>query len=95
MKKIYKYQMGPLDPISTMKVDLPLGAQILSTGPQGGSIMNPRFVLWALVNPGEEKLKQHEFRILGTGMEIKEPRFRFLGTHHVEMFVWHIFEVLR
>jgi hypothetical protein len=85
--RVFKYEIPIAD---ESKIRLPIGAQILSVGQQ-----NKGIYLWALVDPGEQRTKQHIFRIAGTGHEIADmAEWKFIGT--VMMYdgalVFHVFE---
>jgi hypothetical protein len=86
--KVFKYEIVAED---SPTVQLPVGAEILSVGQQ-----NNKMFLWALVDTDEKVMEQHEFRVAGTGHEIKDAGFMdFIGT--VQMYdgalVFHVFEV--
>ncbi len=63
-KTVYKY---PIQPNDTISLTVPLGAQALHFGEQGG-----RICLWALVDPGEELMEIQQFRMAGTGHTMED-----------------------
>ena len=73
------------------RIDLPVGAQVLSVGVQG-----ERFVFWAYANPQELHLPRNVALLL-TGESIPEPLTHkdFVGTVsqllHNTYFVCHVF----
>jgi hypothetical protein len=83
---IWKYTLAITN---LQEVEMPLGAQILSVGDQGGQLC-----LWALVVPQRGSSKR-VIEIIGTGnpmeMYLTYPR-RFIGTVLMPPFVWHVFE---
>lgn len=90
LQAIYKYKLEPTD---VQKVELPRGAQILSTEVIDGSIF-----VWALVTPDEEETEWVHVFIIGTGHPITHSQIektRFLGTvlmptHLSGTLVWHV-----
>lgn len=87
MNIIYKYE---LDVGDIQTISMPKGANILSTGTQEKKVF-----IWAGVNPYEEEEKR-VFMIVGTGHSTYNPDIvKFIGTVFVDVFVWHIFEVIK
>lgn len=83
--RVFKYEIKAVD---EPKMRLPFGALILSVGAQGGKMF-----LWALVNPSEQRTKQHVFRVAGSGHEIADvQKLRFIGTVHMHSGSLHVFE---
>lgn len=66
-------------------VEMPDGAQTLHVAEQYGKI-----TLWALASPDMEK-RQYIFYVVGTGHAVPAEAGRYLGTAHVDGFVWHVF----
>ena len=86
IKKIFKY---PFQINDSVCIRMPKGAHILTVQTQGG-----QSCLWALANPDAE-LKDHNFRIFGTGHPISGEEMQSMG--YVGTFlmpsglVWHMF----
>jgi hypothetical protein len=82
---IYKYEITP----QNLTVQMPVGAQVLSAGAQGG-----RIFVWAKVQiEPAVQLELRHFRAFGTGHGIDSPLGRFINT--VQMYdglVFHVFE---
>ena len=92
MKTIWKFKVFTLID-SRGSVDMPKGAKILSIGLQEDDVC-----IWALIDTkNESKLIKRQFRLFGTGWEIKEPlkNLNYIGTVFMQTFVWHIFEELK
>ena len=80
---IYKYPIINVDDVVTL--EMPDGAQVLHVGEQLGLIC-----IWALVNPYAQ-IAPRTFAIRGTGHPVGSG-LTYLGTAHINPFVWHIFE---
>ena len=80
---VWKYQ---LDRAGRTEVTMPGGAKVVEVAMQGD-----RFTLWAVVCPGIVNQKR-VFYIVGTGDPLPPEAHTHLGTVHVEVFVFHIFE---
>ena len=63
----------PLLPWKT-EADMPEGAQILSSGVQGDTL-----VVWAMVDPSR-KIRARRFNVLMTGEEFKDYQGAFIAT---------------
>jgi hypothetical protein len=87
MKTIYKYTLPVGDNVA---VSLPVGAGILSVHEQREQIC-----MWALVDPNEKETEIRQFRIAGTGHDITEDLYQFIGSVHMysSSLVFHVFEV--
>ena len=86
MKTIYKYTVTGL-PLQN-KIEMPMGATILSVNMQGAD-----FCMWALVDTNAET-EEREFEIVGTGWEL-DDNMSYIGTCFAnDGFVWHIVEVV-
>lgn len=81
MKTIYKYPLGDWEGL----LQLPQRAVILHTDFQNGAI-----VLWASVDTSNP-LEGREFRVVGTGHELPENEYQYIGTVKDHNFVWHVF----
>jgi hypothetical protein len=85
MKKIFKYVMRS----DAHAFDIPLGGRLLHVHEQDGNIG-----LWFLVDPNNKPVKR-KFFIVGTGFGIEDGKYAmldYLGTAHIDGFVWHVFE---
>lgn len=84
--KIFKYLLYPSD---SFELELPKGAKILTVQVQ---FEKPQ--IWALVDPNADNEKR-QFRMIGTGHEIKEKNLTYIGTFQMMggHLVWHLFEV--
>ena len=87
-KQVWKWVLFTRD-LTTIQV--PKGAEFLHVGEQHGSIC-----IWALVNPGETKREERTLRIAGTGHNISNGKFNYIGTVHLEggELIFHVFEAL-
>ena len=79
---IFKF---PLALTRYQKVSMPPVSQILSVGVQYNQIQ-----VWAIVN-SELPDTDNGFTIYGTGRETASLPGEFIGTVHLDEFVWHIF----
>lgn len=86
MKTIYKYKLN----VGPNKIDLPVGAQILTAQMQPGL----GIMLWAVVQPGSVILGQERyFNVYGTGFILPEVYGKYISTVQDRGLVWHVFEV--
>lgn len=86
MKSIYKYTLTPAE---MQNIELPEGAEILTTQTQNGEIC-----IWAMVNPDAKKVIR-TFTVIGTGWRIiTESNLKYIGTVQLEggALVFHVFE---
>ena len=90
MLKVYKYTIPVEDYFS---LDLPAGAKILTVQAQRDE---PQ--IWALVDPEERTMVPHNFRVAGTGHDIKEYKdsLIYIGTFQLieGNFIGHLFEII-
>lgn len=84
--KIYKFPAQ--FPLTVL--DLPLNATVLSFQVQGETP-----VIWVLGDFDQPYRENREFIYVGTGHELPEQNLDFIGTIQVDVFVWHLFEILR
>ena len=86
MRKVYKYT---LKKTTEQDVIMPAGAVILSAAEQWGGA-----VLYALVDPDEQRLKPRRIFIHGTGHEVHAENLRFIGTVKFlsGSLMFHVFE---
>ena len=87
MKKIFKY---PLETIDTQFVELPLGAEILTTQMQGNQLC-----LWAMVNSSPDAIKKNRrIEIIGTGNPVPTGDLKYISTFQMlgGGLVFHAFE---
>lgn len=87
MKTIYKYQ---LNLVESQEIMISSVHEILHV-----AIRDQRIIVWAYVEDDVPMISV-EFRIVGTGQEVKFNREEYLycGTIIDEVFVWHIFKEL-
>ena len=89
MNTVYKYQIEIDD---YFELDLPKNAIILKA-----DIQFNKPVLWALIDPKEDKKEKRVFRFAGTGHPIKEDieKLKYINTFQVQggMSIFHIFEI--
>ncbi len=88
MRSVWKF---PLRAQGKQSLYMPLGAKILSVGPQGEHIC-----LWADVDTEANPMPRDIF-VFGTGHEMPEgDQFNYLGTAHLMggSLVLHVFERL-
>jgi len=80
---IWKYS---LEGIGRQRVDMPVGAKVLSVQMQDNAL-----TVWALVND-RAKVLPRTFLVTGTGHEGEFDNMRHVGTVQLRGFVWHVFE---
>jgi len=86
MKTIYKYTVTGL-PLQN-KIEMPMGATILSVNMQGADCC-----MWALVDTNAET-EEREFELVGTGWALVDY-MSYVGTCFAEDgYAWHIMEVV-
>ena len=86
MRKIYKYELPVNGGIITIKQCI---IKILSIQEQNGIPM-----MWAIVDPDNEKIEPLEIVAIGTGWELPTGLDDYLGTAQDEYgFVWHYFSL--
>lgn len=90
-KVIYKY---PVTITDRFKLELPVGAEVLSVQSQHGQPM-----MWVLHDrEPDTAVESKAFRVLGTGHQIvtynEDYNLRYLGTAICsgDSLVWHVFE---
>lgn len=87
MKKIFKY---PLLITGTQIIEIPKSFQVTLIAEQK-SVFGDGLMLWALVNPEEDKVKL-QIKIHGTGHDIDTDKFSFISSVIMANgLVWHIF----
>lgn len=87
MRAVYKYRV-PVKNIGQMCViDLPTGCTIVSFNFQGA---HPH--IWAEIDTTADVGKR-SFIVYATGAKI-EKGAKYIGTSHVDGFVWHLYELL-
>lgn len=84
VRKIYKYQIPPVD----IKFKMKIPGRILTV-----QLQNGRPMIWAEVNTeiDLEEIKERSFEIYGTGTEIDYDMI-YVGTYQMEEFVFHLYE---
>lgn len=83
---IYKY---PIEITDTQKVELPLGAEILTAQMQGENLC-----LWAKVDEFYTGMEERTIEVFGTGHAMSDNARRYIGTTqmHGGELIWHVFE---
>lgn len=78
----------PIKITDVQKVEMPMGAEILSAQMQNGDLC-----LWALVSPANNK-ELRTIEIHGTGNYVEPADRKFIGTAQMAggALVWHVFE---
>lgn len=68
---------------------LPVGAVPLHVHDQDGKL-----ILWFKCDPHEKLVSPRVFHVIGTGnkFDIEGGELKYIGTVHVESYVWHVFE---
>lgn len=84
MRTIFKY---PIRIDDEQTVTMPKGARIISAQVQAGIVC-----LWAIVKPGAALNEHRRICIIGTGHELPDDGFEYIGTVQTPPLVWHIFE---
>jgi hypothetical protein len=85
MFSIWKYELE--GPGKETELEMPSGARIVHFAQQGGV-----YCLWAIVAPNAE-CEKSKFRIIGTGWDIQDHNFNYIGTLQDGPFVWHLLEL--
>jgi hypothetical protein len=94
-RTIYKYPLSVHMAVgSDYQVDMPIGAEVISTGWNQGIL-----VVWAIVDPKEQGRETRWFTVAGTGHPLGpdvDPR-KLIGridiqTMAYEMLIFHVFE---
>ena len=91
--RMLKFEVPVPDGMQPVKIEMPLGAKPLHVGFQFGSVM-----LWALCDTANTELKEQEFMVCPTGVEVDLPAFsRFVGSAVSPggELVFHIFSLER
>lgn len=70
------------------QVRMPAGAVLLDVQVQESQGV----MLWAVVNPGREKLVSRHIVLRGTGSSFDEPTGAHIATVQMGVFVWHFFD---
>ncbi len=86
--QIWKYELTPK---KEQTIEMPIGAEILSTGCQSDP---EQAVIWAKVDPDAKKALRI-IVVLSTGQEYEcesSWELKFIGTGQMGWMVWHIFE---
>ena len=86
MKTIYKYIVKYGD------VMLPKEAIVVKSKVERGED-GLITTLWCFVE-SENELEKRVFDIYGTGWDLSDQHTIYMGTHFVEYYVWHLFEIL-
>ncbi|MFH1401800.1 MAG: hypothetical protein ABIG40_02455 [Parcubacteria group bacterium] len=90
MLRVYKYTIPVKDYFT---FELPAGVQILTVQAQHDE---PQ--IWALVDPKEQDTVHFNFRIAGTGHDIKETKddLEYIGTFQLAggSFIGHLFRII-
>jgi hypothetical protein len=81
---VWKFQLGSHE--KRIEVDMPKAAKVVEVAMQGD-----KFTLWAVVALGAVTEKR-VFYVVGTGDLIPSDAHTHLGTVHVDVFVFHVFE---
>jgi hypothetical protein len=82
MMSIWKF---PIMRTEVQKIDIPVGAKILSVQMQNGAPC-----IWAIVDT-EAKTESRTIAIIGTGNDCWCSRWQFIGTVSDGPFMWHVF----
>lgn len=90
---IWKYATPLTKIATTLTIDMPVGAEVLSADNQYAQL-----VIWAMCNPDPKcATEPRTFKVLPTGMTFTDPlhRLRFVGTvlFAAGGLVFHVFEV--
>ncbi len=91
MRQVWKYALSiqKLQPNDLITIQLPYRAEILCVHEQHEEIC-----LWAKVNPEESETVERTFRIAGTGHDLANGSFEYIGTAFLQDgdLVFHVFE---
>ena len=83
MKTVYKFKVNS----ENCRVEIPVGAQILSAGAQALDLF-----VWAIVETDETQWKMVDMTIVGTGHPLPRKLGKFLSTVQMEHgLVFHVF----
>ena len=68
---------------------LPVSAKPLHVHEQDG-----RIVLWFRCDPDDKMVSPRTFHVIGTGnrFELEGGELNYIGTAHIDGYVWHVFE---
>lgn len=80
---VWKYEFEAIDAPQPRKI--PVGASIVQVSAQ-----HDKICFWALVNLNN-RTETRKFKVHGTGYPIASTE-KYLGTAHINPFVWHLFE---
>lgn len=83
MAAIWKY---PLSDLTNQKIQMPVGAKILSV-----QVQHSTPTIWALVDPSSPT-QDRRFRVIGTGWDFDPAGLIHVSTWSFGGFVWHLFE---
>lgn len=70
--------------------DLPLSSSIVHVGKDSRSKLP---ALWIWLDPEEKDTKPRAFEIFATGEEIPYSNCVYVGTVHIDEYIWHICEM--
>lgn len=84
MKTIYKY---PISIADEQESTLPFGAEVIRVG------LDPQDVpcVWAIVDTEQLAAQLKTIFVIGTGQEVRDDFFNYLGSFNQGPFVWHVF----
>lgn len=88
MRTIYKYLIPGWN--GRHQIQMPKNTRVLSVGAQPQH--NGFITVWAEVHTQELDLL-FEFRVVGTGEELRQDPGMFLGTVNQDPYWWHVYQV--
>ena len=93
MKKMEVWKWTLLVPQrnSHTSLQVPAGSAFITAREQHDQIC-----VWGLVDPDETRREEKKLRVVATGQDLGEGRFRYLGTAHLDggRSIFHVFQVL-
>lgn len=84
MKVIHKYPLYAPDNV----IEMPFDAEVLHVHAQNGEAM-----LWVMHDTDSELTENRRFIWIGTGKTFEVYGGSYVGTVHLDWFVWHVWEV--
>lgn len=95
MLRVYKHTIPVKDYFieDYFTLNLPAGTEILTVQTQ-----HDKPQIWVLVDPGQQSIIPYNFRVAGTGHDIREDRnnLNYIGTFQLAggNFVFHLFWII-
>ena len=85
-RKVWKY---PIPHAAFIEHSIPIGAEILYVGSQGGEGQ-----MWVGVDPDRPQVLR-TFALVGTGHDLPDHAKAYVGSFQIPPYVWHLFEIVK